>query len=175
MLKVAITGPESTGKSTLSEQLARHYQTVWVPEYARSYVGNLGRPYTLEDIEAIAQGQQALEQEVQQQASTILFSDTDMLVLKIWSEHAFGHCPAWILEKLAQQDYNLCLLMGVDLLWEPDPQREHPHLRQFFYNWYKRELEQLDVPYVEIHGQQESRFALARQHVDSLLHQQHLL
>ncbi|MBF9253311.1 ATP-binding protein [Pontibacter sp. 172403-2] len=175
MLKVAITGPESTGKSTISEKLATHYGTVWVPEYARSYVGTLDKPYTLQDIEAIARGQLALEERMAQQADTILFADTDLLVLKIWSEHAFGCCPVWILEKLTQQSYNLCLLMGVDLPWEPDPQREHPHLRQFFYDWYKRELEQLKVPFVEISGLDEERFALARRHVDNLLRQHRLL
>lgn len=169
MLRVAITGPESTGKSTLSEQLARHYDTVWVPEFARTYVGNLNRGYTLADIEAIARGQLALEQEARQQAKRILFSDTDLLVIKIWSEHAFGHCPAWITEKLKQQNYNLCILMGVDLPWEPDPQREHPHLRQFFYDWYKRELQALSVPFVEVYGHQKARQELARQHVDLLL------
>lgn len=169
MIKIAITGPESTGKSTMAAQLAEHYNTVWVPEYARSYVGNLGRDYTLEDIEAIARGQLALERELQPQANKVLFADTDMLVLKIWSEHAFGHCPAWILQQLQAQDYNLCLLMGVDLPWEPDPQREHPHLRRFFYEWYKRELEALGVPFVEIHGQQQERLQLAKQHVEALL------
>ncbi|MEJ8800911.1 ATP-binding protein [Pontibacter sp. H249] len=169
MLKVSITGPESTGKSTLSEQLAGHYNTVWVPEYARSYIGGLDRSYTLDDIEAIARGQWELEQQAMQQANAILFADTDMLVLKIWSEHAFGRCPEWIAEKLMQQDYNLCLLMGVDLPWEPDPQREHPHMRKYFYDWYKRELQALQVPFVEVTGQQQERFNLARQHIDSLL------
>ncbi|WP_276497826.1 ATP-binding protein [Pontibacter litorisediminis] len=169
MIKIAITGPESTGKSTLAQQLAARYRTVWVPEYARSYVGNLGRPYTLEDIENIARGQLALERELQQQASGVLFADTDMLVLKIWSEHAFGHCPAWIQEQLQRQDYNLCLLMGVDLPWEPDPLREHPHLRQYFYEWYKRELEALQMPFVEIHGQQQERLQVAARHVEELL------
>jgi NadR type nicotinamide-nucleotide adenylyltransferase len=169
MLKVSITGPESTGKSTLSEQLAQHYNTLWVPEYARSYIGGLDRSYTLADIEAIARGQWELEQQALQQANTILFADTDMLVLKIWSEHAFGYCPDWIAEKLLQQDYNLCLLMGVDLPWEPDPQREHPHMRQFFYDWYKQELEALQVPFIEITGHQQERFNLARKHVDNLL------
>ncbi|GAB3528835.1 hypothetical protein GCM10027443_07260 [Pontibacter brevis] len=175
MLKIAITGPESTGKSTLAENLARHYDTVWVPEYARTYVGNLGRPYTLEDLEAIARGQLALEQEMQPQAKRILFSDTDLLVIKIWSEHAFGQCPTWIQDKLKQQNYNLCLLMGVDLPWEPDPQREHPHLRQYFYEWYKRELQALGVPFVEIYGQQEERLQLACRHIDALLQQHDLL
>ncbi|MDX5420087.1 MAG: ATP-binding protein [Hymenobacteraceae bacterium] len=171
MLKVAITGPESTGKSTLSEKLAVHYNTVWVPEYARTYIQALDRPYTLQDIEEIAKGQLELEQRLSKQANNLIFVDTDLLVIKIWSEHAFGSCPDWILHKLKQQDYNLYLLMGVDLPWEPDPQREHPHLRQFFYDWYKRELEALQVPYVEVSGQHVSRLEEARRHIDALLRQ----
>ncbi|MER2996233.1 ATP-binding protein [Pontibacter populi] len=174
MLKIAITGPESTGKSTLSEQLAGHYQTVWVPEYARTYIGNLGREYTIDDIEAIARGQLQLEEQMQTIAATILISDTDLLVLKIWSEHAFGRCPDFIVDKLQHQDYNLYLLMGVDLPWEPDPQREHPHLRQYFYDWYKRELEALQVPFAEVGGQQQERFRNATQHIDALLKQHKL-
>lgn len=168
MLKIAITGPESTGKSTLAAQLAEKYETVWVPEYARSYVGNLDRPYTLRDIEAIARGQLALERQLEQKANALLFADTDMLVLKVWSEHAFGHCPAWVEEQLQAQDYNLYLLMGVDLPWEPDPQREHPHLRQFFYDWYKRELQARQVPFVEIQGRREERLSQACRYVEAL-------
>ncbi|PKV66660.1 AAA family ATPase [Pontibacter ramchanderi] len=171
MLKVAITGPESTGKSTLSQQLAAHYNTVWVPEYARTYIEDLARPYTLQDLETIARGQLDLEEQIEQEANRILFSDTDLLVIKIWSEHAFGMCPDWVLQKLKQQDYNLYLLMGVDLPWEPDPQREHPHLRQFFYDWYKRELEALGVPFLEISGQHEARLEKAIGRVDALLRQ----
>ncbi|WP_187264155.1 AAA family ATPase [Pontibacter beigongshangensis] len=169
MLKISVTGPESTGKSTISEKLAQHYQTVWVPEYARSYLSNLSRPYTLADIEAIARGQLRQEAELAQKANTLLFADTDLLVLKIWSENAFGHCPAWILEKLEQQPYNLYLLMGVDLPWEPDPQREHPHLRQYFYDLYKKELQRLQAPFVEISGLQEDRFRMALPHIDAIL------
>lgn len=169
MLKVAITGPESTGKSTISEHLATHYHTVWVPEYARTYIGNMHEPYTLQDIEVIARGQYELEQQMSRKASGVLFSDTDMLVLKIWSEHVFGRCPEFITEKLLQQNYNLYLLMGVDLPWEPDPQREHPHLREFFYDWYKRELQALGVPFAEISGKDQERFLKARKHIDDLL------
>ncbi|TXK44931.1 ATP-binding protein [Pontibacter qinzhouensis] len=169
MLRISVTGPESTGKSTISEKLAQHYRTVWVPEYARSYISSLNRPYTLADIEAIAEGQLAQEARLEQHANNLLFADTDLLVLKIWSENAFGHCPPWIQEKLEQQPYNLYLLMGVDLPWEPDPQREHPHLRQYFYNLYKKELQQLQMPFVEISGLQEERFLMARKHVDKLI------
>jgi NadR type nicotinamide-nucleotide adenylyltransferase len=171
MLKIAITGPESTGKSTLSQQLAAHYQGLWVPEFARAYIADLDRPYTLQDLEAIARGQLDLEAATAAQNPRLLFADTDLLVIKIWSEHAFGKSPDWVLQQLKRQDYNLYLLMGVDLPWEPDPQREHPHLRQYFYDWYKRELKALQVPFVEISGQQEHRLAQARQHVDALLRQ----
>ncbi len=173
MLKIAITGPESTGKSTVSEQLATHYKTVWVPEFARTYIGNIDKPYTLQDIEAIARGQFELEQQMSRQAKGLLFCDTDMLVLKIWSEHAFGKCPDFIQEKLQQQNYNLYLLMGVDLPWEPDPQREHPHLRPYFYNWYKHELQTMGTPFVEITGKEQDRFSKARKQVDALLQQHH--
>ncbi|MCC9137226.1 AAA family ATPase [Pontibacter silvestris] len=175
MLKIAITGPESTGKSTISEKLAQHYNTVWVPEYARSYVGNLNRPYNIEDVEAIAKGQLELEQKLLSDANKLIFADTDLVVIKIWCEHAYGYCPDWILEKLRQQNYNLYLLMGVDLPWEPDPQREHPHLRQFFYDWYKRELITLGVPFVEISGQHEARLQQALQHVGTLIHKNNQL
>jgi nicotinamide riboside kinase len=156
----------------MSEKLAVHYNTVWVPEYARTYIEELDRPYTLQDMEAIAKGQLALEKQREQQAEQLLFVDTDLLVIKIWSEHAFGRCPDWVLQQLERQDYNLYLLMGVDLPWEPDPQREHPHLRQYFYEWYKRELEARQVPFVEISGQHDSRLEQAMQHVDSLLRRQ---
>jgi NadR type nicotinamide-nucleotide adenylyltransferase len=174
MLKIAVTGPESTGKSTLSGELAGHYNTVWVPEFARTYIGNLNRPYNLQDIEAIARGQLKAEQAVIPLANRLLISDTDLFVLKIWSEHAFGRCPEFILDKLATQDYNLYLLMGVDLPWEPDPQREHPHLRQFFYDWYKRELQAAGVLFAEVNGHYDERLQSARQHVDALLQQHNL-
>ncbi|MCC9165947.1 AAA family ATPase [Pontibacter harenae] len=175
MLKVAITGPESTGKSTLSASLAAHYNTVWVPEFARTYVGNLQEPYTLTDLEAIAEGQLALEQEYMGQANKLLFSDTDLLVLKIWSEHAFSQCPSLILEKLQRQEYNLYLLMGVDLPWEPDPQREHPHLREYFYDLYKKELLAMQVPFVEVTGLHQARLQKAISHVNELLQEHELL
>lgn len=169
MIKIALTGPESTGKSTLAAQLASHYGTVWVPEYARTYIGQLGRVYTLQDIEEIAQGQLALERELEQQANGLMFIDTEMLVLKVWSEHAFGQCPSRIQEALQAQRYNLCLLMGVDLPWEPDPQREHPHLRQYFYDWYRRELECLQVPFAEVRGQRQERLQFAISQINALL------
>ena len=165
IIKVAITGPESTGKSTLAAQLATHYQTVWVPEFARSYIAELPQRYTPQDIEKIARGQFSSVQEALSAANKILFADTDLLVIKIWFTHAFGYCPAWILDALEKQDFEFYLLMNVDLPWQADEQREHPHLRQFFYDWYKQELELYGFPFAEISGNQEERFQNALEHV----------
>lgn len=167
MIKVAITGPESTGKSTLAQQLAGHYQDVWVPEYARHYIGGLQRSYTAADVEQIARGQLQQSQLARHQARRYLFADTDLLVIKIWMLHAYGVCPDWILRALQEQDFDLYLLMQVDLPWEEDPQREHPHLRTYFYNWYKQELQAYGFPFAEISGSQDLRRQQAISAIDN--------
>jgi NadR type nicotinamide-nucleotide adenylyltransferase len=166
LIKVAITGPESTGKSTLAQQLASHYRDVWVPEFARSYIAGLAGPYTAADVEQIARSQVAQYQQALPQAGRFIFADTDLLVIKIWMLHAYGSCPDWILRALEQQDFHLYLLMQVDLPWELDPQREHPHLRSYFYNWYKRELQAYGFQFVEIAGRQQERCQQAIQAID---------
>jgi NadR type nicotinamide-nucleotide adenylyltransferase len=169
MLRIAITGPESTGKSTLSAQLARHFQTVWVPEFARGYIASLDRPYTLPDLEKIARGQLKAVEEALPKANRVLFCDTELLVIKIWSEHAFGLCPSWILEELERQPYDLYLLLNVDIPWEPDPQREHPERREYFYGLYRAGLQQYGFPFIEIYGNQEARLQRAVEVVVSRL------
>ncbi|MGV3538745.1 MAG: AAA family ATPase [Rufibacter sp.] len=167
-LKIAVTGPESTGKSTLSQQLAQHYGAPWVPEYAREYLDLLGRPYEAHDLEEIAKGQLERWQQAAAENPPLLFLDTELLVLKIWSEHAYGVCAPFILEQLKKQTVDLYLLSDIDLPWEPDPLREHPHLRQFFFDWYKRELEVMGVPYVVISGSAEERLLNAVEAVEQL-------
>ena len=169
MKTVAITGPESTGKSTLSRQLAEQYGTIWAPEYARAYLHEHGPHYTLADLEEIARGQLAAEEAAVRGAQHIVFVDTDLLVIKIWAEHAFGECPAWILQKLAQQRHDLTLLLNIDLPWEPDPLREHPHMREYFYLLYQQELRKLGVPFAEVSGTGEQRLVRACELVDKLL------
>ncbi|CAA9272989.1 MAG: Ribosylnicotinamide kinase [uncultured Adhaeribacter sp.] len=167
-LKIAVTGPESTGKSTLAAQLAQHYHSGWVPEYARDYIAKLNRPYTAQDVELIAAGQLSRLQQSLQEIKGPVFCDTELIVIKIWMLHAFGFCPEWILRAIEQQNFNLYLLLNVDLPWEPDPQREHPHLRQFFYDWYQRELQQYGFNFVCISGNYENRLEQARQQIDAL-------
>ncbi len=168
-LKIGITGPESTGKSTLAEQLANYYGTVWVPEYAREYLAGLNRPYTQADVEKIAAKQFAQMNKALEQHPKLIFFDTELLVLKIWLKNAYGASPTWLQQAINQQNINLYLLMDIDLPWEPDPQREHSHLRQFFYDWYQRELQMHHFNYVPISGSYQARFDAARQQIDSLL------
>jgi NadR type nicotinamide-nucleotide adenylyltransferase len=168
--RISLTGPESTGKSTLAAQLAAHYGTVFVPEVARTYLEENGPQYTLADLEVIAQGQLDAEEAAATHANQLLFCDTDLLVIKIWAENAFGTCPAWVLAELAQPRYALTLLLGIDLPWEADPLREHPEpaQRQHFYNLYRAELQARRWPFVEVSGSPVQRLAQACAAIDAV-------
>ena len=173
MLRVSLTGPESTGKTTLAVQLAAHYGTTFAPEFAREYLAETGPHYTAEDLEEIARGQLAAEAVAEAEARAsgqrIVFFDSDLLVIKIWFDHSFGSCPEWIMQAIARQHYDLVLLMGVDLPWQPDPLREHPYLRQQFFDLYQRELREQMSNFAEITGDRGRRFDQARFLVDELL------
>ena len=140
LVRIAVTGPESTGKSILTQQLASFFGTAWVPEYAREYIDRLDRPYNEADILEIAKGQLEREEEKSAVAKGILFCDTELTVARIWSEVKYGHCHPWILERLEDHTYDLYLLCDIDVPWENDPQREHPHMREQLFTLYKKEL-----------------------------------
>ncbi|HEY0272720.1 MAG TPA: ATP-binding protein [Chitinophaga sp.] len=171
MQKVVIIGPESTGKSTLSEQLAAHFRTLWAPEYARAYLDGLQRPYEEEDLYHIAMGQLAGEDAVAAAAPRpLVFCDTDLQVVKVWSEHRYGHCDLRILEQIAQRRYDLYLLTYIDIPWEDDPQREHgdPQMRQYFYNVYRDIVIQSGLPWADIRGSFNDRLQTAVDAVNRL-------
>ena len=152
LLKIAIVGPESIGKSELASALANHFKTNWVPEVAREYLEKLNRHYLQSDVEAIAKLQLQLEDEIALKTNGFLICDTNLLVIKIWMESAFGVCPNWILEEIQTRKYDLYLLPDIDLPWVPDPLREHPNERLFFKNWYERELLAAKVPFQIVSG-----------------------
>jgi NadR type nicotinamide-nucleotide adenylyltransferase len=168
--KIAIIGPECTGKSELSKFLASHYKTEWVPEYARTYIDNLHhRPYNQDDLLKIAHGQLRLEDEFTRDAQKVLICDTNLYVIKIWSEFKYGNCAEEILKQIQTRRYDLYLLTYVDIPWQEDPQREHPARREELYQIYYREMKAQGVPFVEIKGERELRRAAAIQAIDSLL------
>lgn len=151
-LKIAITGPESTGKSFIAQGLAANYNTHWVPEFAREYIDKLDRPYTESDLVSICKGQIAIEKNYSSRTNRFLFCDTEMLVIKIWSMHRFGRVHPSILAACNDQHYDLYLLMDIDLPWQYDPLREHPDKRKFFFDWYKRELDDKNASYRIVRG-----------------------
>jgi len=166
--KVAITGPESTGKSLLTSQLAKHYHAGFAEEYARKYLENNPRIYVENDLLTIAKGQLKLLWQVET-CNSLVFCDTEMLVMKIWSEYKYSRCHPFILEMLQQQDFDLYLLCDVDLPWEYDPQRENPTLRKYFFDWYETELIRLGFNYRIVNGIGEQRLHNAIAAVDEIL------
>ena len=186
MKKIVVIGPESTGKSTLCSQLAEHYQTLWCPEYAREYLEKHGRDYSYEDLLTIAKGQidgeEAVSIKLQASSKTLqgsqltthsskLFIDTDMYVMKVWCEFAFGKCHSWILNQIATRKYDLYLLCNVDLPWIKDKLREYPDVetRNKLYHYYKDIMVNQSVPWIDISGNYEERLQVAINAVDKLI------
>lgn len=194
LIKVAVIGPESTGKSTLCEMLALHYNTQWCPEFAREYLLTHGMDYTYDDLLYIAKGQLAMEDEyirsvlgssesgvnaelrtlnseLQPQGSTLLFIDTDMYVMKVWCEFVFGKCHRWVLEQIVKRKYDLYLLCSTDLPWVKDELREYPDLitRDKLYHIYKDIMINQSTPWVDISGDHIERTQMAIKAVDQLV------
>lgn len=160
--KIVVIGPESTGKSTLAQMLAEHYNVDWVKEYARDYLAGLNRDYKKTDLLDIARGQILYEEEKKKNNTAthpFLFCDTDLYVIKVWSEHKYNYCDNWILQQIARRAYDLYLLTYIDTPWEPDPQREHPDpkMRQYFYKIYKDIVIHSGIPWASVHGNPRQR------------------
>ena len=174
IVKVVLFGPESTGKTTLSEQLARHYNTVWVPEYARDYLqekwNNERKTCEPHDLLPIAEGQMRLENKLTKKATKILVCDTDLLETKVYSEaYYIGDCDP-ILEKYAlQNSYDLYLLTYIDIPWEEDDLRDKPNEREEMFNYFKRTLEKYGKNFITLKGNKKQRLENAINHMDQLI------
>ena len=168
--RILILGPESTGKSTLAEKLARHFAEPWVPEVAREYLEKLDRPYAYDDLLQIGKQQMRTEDELAMQANNYLFCDTDLRVIQVWSQHRFGKVDPWVLEEIALRTYGLILLCAPDLPWQADPLREHPELkmRQQFFEVYQQLSQASGIPWILISGDTDKRLSTAIQTVESL-------
>ncbi|GGH22029.1 AAA family ATPase [Mucilaginibacter phyllosphaerae] len=169
LIKIAVVGPESTGKSTMSAFLARHYQTVWVPEYARGYCEKLTEPPTWQDEINMFYGQLASEAELLPQASNLLICDTTFITVKIWSEEIFGKAPQQVLDELPKHPYDLYLLLDIDLPWQDDPLRDFPHKREHFMHVWHQELQALKANYVTISGTGNDRYQKAVEAIDAFI------
>ncbi|MGY6520301.1 MAG: AAA family ATPase [Mongoliitalea sp.] len=171
--KVVIIGPESTGKSTLAQQLADHFDCLWVEEYAREYLKNLDRPYEFDDLLSIAQGQLSLEDRLAAQSDELLICDTDLHVIQVWSEHKYGKVHEWVKQQIEDRNYDLYLLTNIDIPWEDDPLREHPdpEMRCHFFELYKQLLEKSPTSFNIISGSSKERLESAIKTVNGLFAQ----
>lgn len=160
-VKISVTGPESTGKTELSNWLAGELGLGWVPEVARTYLAELGRPYERADLPEIMLEQVALEEETLHHFPQGLVADTDPLVIEVWSEFKFGDVHPVIAKYVREHRYDHYLLCDIDLPWEPDPLREHPEARTELMNLYTDKCTTLGLPFSIVSGQGEQRNEVA--------------
>lgn len=176
-LKVVVYGPESTGKTTLSKQLARHYNSVWVPEYARAYLqkkwNDERKTCEPSDLLPIAIGQMNLENELAQKTDSVLICDTNLLETKVYSEAYYSGTVHPLINTYAQKNtYDLYFLTYIDVPWEADDLRDKPNERERMFSAFKNALDELNIAYVLLKGTKKERLQLAIKHIDNLLEKQ---
>ncbi|MEL0454992.1 ATP-binding protein [Flavobacteriaceae bacterium SZ-1-7] len=173
-IKVVLFGPESTGKTTLSRQLARHYNSVWVPEYAREYLqnkwNNERKTCEPEDLLPIAIGQMKFENELAKKTDTILICDTDLLETKVYSEAFYGgNCDPMLKKYALENTYDLYFLTYIDSPWEADDLRDRPEQRMEMFKAFEDELIKYNRPFILLKGSKKERLEMAVKHIDKLL------
>ncbi len=165
-ITLVMTGAESSGKTTLAQDLAQHFHAPWVPEFARSYLAQprfIDHPhdYSKEDVEAIAEGQRCAEATARAGCAGLLVVDTDLLVILIWMRERFGHVPEWIAESVRAAAHGPTerryVLTTPDMPWEADPLREHPGARERLHVLYREALRQNDLRCIEVVGDRQQR------------------
>ena len=179
MKRIVVIGPESTGKTTLAEHLSKHFSTVLVTEFARDFLTYLDRPYEEEDLLTIAKGQQDQEQSARIKVrlkanakfssrfktkatpSDVVICDTDLRVIRIWSQRKYGMCDPWISKQIDENKADLYLLCKPDIPWVADDLRENPNDLEELYQCYKYDLERDGQKFVEISGDGKARIEMA--------------
>lgn len=173
-IKVVLFGPECTGKTTLSRQLAAYYDTEYVPEYMREYLqrkwDKTKEVCVYDDMLQIAEGQMKLENEIGQKVNTLLFCDTNLLELKVYSEAYYNGTVPEILNKISLENvYDLYLLTYIDIPWIADDLRDKPHEREEMFLRFKECLDKHNLPYIVIKGDKISRFKKALTYISQLI------
>ncbi len=169
---VCVTGPESTGKTTLARRIAEHAGTVWVPESSRAYAERIGRPLRASDVEPIAREHiaraDASSTLASAHAARLLVLDTDLLSTVVYARHYYGECPRWIERAERERRADLYLLCDVDVAWVDDGVRDRPTNRPAMFGLFARALARRSVPVVVIRGEWTARWRLATSALASL-------
>lgn len=171
--KIALLGAESTGKTTLCQQLAKHYQTLFVPEFARDYFNSHDiNNYTIEDLDIIAKKQIELENQYITKANKVLICDTTLLTIKIWSLHKFNTVSDFISNSINQMNYDLYLISNNDVPWIEDNQRKDKNIREHILKMNQTELEKINANYSILKGINQNRLDNAITIIDLFLNTQ---
>jgi len=173
-IKVVLFGPESTGKTTLARQLARYYNSVWVPEYARAYLqdkwNNERKTCEPKDLLPIAYGQMQLENDLAKKTDTVLICDTNLLETKVYSEAYYsGTCDPILEEYALKNTYDLYFLTYIDTPWEADDLRDKPEERLEMFQAFEDALKKYNIPYILLEGSKKKRLKTAAEQIDRLL------
>ena len=169
LLRVCVTGPESTGKTTLAGRLAEHYHTVWVPEASRLYAELKVEPLVLADVVPIARLHVSMADDAAPLALELLVLDTDLLSTVIYSRHYYDVVPTEVETLERERRADLYLLCDVDVPWLPDGVRDRPTDRQSMFELFREALDSRSLPWVHIHGDWDARWELAVDTVDALI------
>jgi len=165
MKKIVFTGPECSGKTKLSQEIAKHFNFIWIEEYARKYLNKVQSTYEYSDLKKIAKGQLELEKKTKK--NQFLICDTNLQVIKLWSIIKFGKCDPFILNN---QDFRaLYILCKPDFQWVFDPLRENPQNREAIFNLYYKDLIENNMNFIIVEGVHNKRFQVVSKIIDNML------
>ena len=169
--RVVVTGSESTGKTTLAHDLAKHFGTSWVAEQSRVYAEKVGRSLNAEDVSPIASAQIAAEDaamvEARRRGDHWVFYDTDLISTVVYARHYYGSCPSWIVAEAQARRAELYLLGDTDIPWVPDAVRDRPLSRDELHNDFRNALKEFDVRVCQVRGLKERRLTAALKCIES--------
>lgn len=166
MIRIALTGPESSGKTTLCRAIAEHFDVEFIPEYAREYLENTNGKYQQSDLDEMAIGQL---KNVKDSANLITISDSDFSVMEIWSEYKYGTVSELIQDLVTKDLFDLHILCKPDIPWEEDSLRENPDNRDLLFNLYQSSLIKHNKHFITVSGSHKDRLEKSLQNINLLL------
>lgn len=169
MIRVVLTGSESTGKSSLAWRIAKQFDADYVPEFVRGYAEKKGGVLSFADHGPIARGQIAIEDEHIATGKPLLIQDTDLLSTVLYCDHYFGQCPRWIVDAANERKPDLYLLCDIDIPWIADGVRDRGHLREEMQKLFRDAVLRSRVPFALVTGEGDARFSCATEAIDNFL------